>query len=145
MKNEVLDKLTVVKRNGKKVAFDSSKIALAVKKGFDNITVIKDDDEVKVYSEADIQKVYKEVISRMEKDFKDEEKVKIEQIQDMIEDALQKKGYDDVYESFKSYRERRNQSRELFSEEKKLHKFLKTIEGLGLKVIHLKWLPHENL
>ena len=51
----------------------------------------------------------------------------------MIEDALQKKGYDDVYESFKSYRERRNQSRELFSEEKKLHKFLKTIEGLGLK------------
>ena len=133
MKNEVLDKLTVIKRNGKKVTFDGSKIALAIKKGFDNITVIKDDDEVKVYSESDIQKVYKEVISRIEKEYKDEEKIKIEQIQDMIEDALQKKGYDDVYESFKSYRERRNQSRELFSEEKKLHKFLKTIEGLGLK------------
>ena len=133
MKNEVLDKLTVIKRNGKKVTFDGSKIALAIKKGFDNITVTKDDDEVKVYSESDIQKVYKEVISRIEKEYKDEEKIKIEQIQDMIEDALQKKGYDDVYESFKSYRERRNQSRELFSEEKKLHKFLKTIEGLGLK------------
>ena len=133
MKNEILDKLTVIKRNGKKVTFDGSKIALAIKKGFDNITVIKDDDAVKVYSESDIQKVYKEVISRIEKEYKDEEKIKIEQIQDMIEDALQKKGYDDVYESFKSYRERRNQSRELFSEEKKLHKFLKTIEGLGLK------------
>ena len=133
MKNEILDKLTVIKRNGKKVTFDGSKIALAIKKGFDNITVTKDDDEVKVYSESDIQKVYKEVISRIEKEYKDEEKIKIEQIQDMIEDALQKKGYDDVYESFKSYRERRNQSRELFSEEKKLHKFLKTIEGLGLK------------
>ncbi len=54
MKNEILDKLTVIKRNGKKVTFDGSKIALAIKKGFDNITVIKDDDAVKVYYEIDI-------------------------------------------------------------------------------------------
>jgi hypothetical protein len=44
-----------------------------------------------------------------------------------------KKGYQDVHDSFAEYRERRAQSRELFSEEKKLHKFVKTIEGLGLK------------
>ena len=130
---EKVSNLTVIKRNGKKVDFDGAKIALAIKKGFDHVTVTNGDDEEKKYTEKDIQIVYKEVISRMEHDFKDQEKIKIEQIQDLIEEALKKKGYDDVYEHFSEYRDRRNQSRLLFSEEKKLHKFLKTIEGLGLK------------
>ena len=133
--NDSLEKLAVIKRNGKKVDFDATKIALAIKKGFDHAIIIDDDDDdgTSKYSTKDVQIVYKEVINRIEKDFKDEDKIKIEQIQDMIEDALKKKGYDDVYQSFAEYRERRAQSRELFSEEKKLHKFLKTIEGLGLK------------
>ena len=42
-------------------------------------------------------------------------------------------GYEDVYESFKAYRERRNQSRQVFFDEKKQHKFLKALENLGLK------------
>ncbi|MBQ3436261.1 MAG: anaerobic ribonucleoside triphosphate reductase [Bacilli bacterium] len=123
--------LTVVKRNGKKVDFDGSKIALAIKKGFDNVTVTNGDELEKVYTEKDIQTVYKEVIKEIESNYND--KVKIEQIQDLIEEALKKKGYNDVYECFSEYRERRSQSRELFSDKKKLHKFLKTIEGLGLK------------
>ena len=134
--NEVLDKvsnLAVIKRNGKKVDFDGSKIALAIKKGFDNFVVADGDEDIKKYTEADIQVVYKEVINQIDKQFGNEDKIKIEQIQDLIEDALKKKGYDDVYTSFSEYRERRAQSRMLFSEEKKLHKFLKTIEGLGLK------------
>ena len=130
---EKVSNLTVIKRNGKKVDFDGAKIALAIKKGFDHVTVTNGDDEEKKYTEKDIQIVYKEVISRMKHDFKDQDKIKIEQIQDLIEEALKKKGYDDVYEHFSEYRDRRNQSRLLFSEEKKLHKFLKTIEGLGLK------------
>ena len=134
--NDILEKisnLVVIKRNGKKVDFDGSKIALAIKKGFDNVTVTNGDDVDKVYTEDDIQVVYKEVIENIEKEFKEQEKIKIEQIQDLIEEALKKKGYEDVYTSFSEYRKRRAQSRELFSEEKKLHKFLKTIEGLGLK------------
>lgn len=130
---EKISCLTVIKRNGKKVEFDGSKIALAIKKGFDNVKVVNGDDEEKVYTEKDIQKVYKEVIERIEKDYQNQEKIKIEQIQDLIEEALQKKGYNDVYHHFSEYRERRNQSRNVFSDEKKLHKFLKTIEGLGLK------------
>lgn len=130
---EKVSSLTVIKRNGKKVEFDGAKIALAIKKGFDHVTIMNGDDEEAMYTEKDIQIVYKEVISRIEKDFKDQEKIKIEQIQDLIEEALQKKGYEDVYQHFSEYRERRAQSREVFSEEKKLHKFLKTIEGLGLK------------
>lgn len=130
---ERVSSLVVVKRNGKKVDFDGAKIALAIKKGFDNVRVINGDEEENVYNEKDIQIVYKEVISRIEKDYENAKQIKIEAIQDLIEEALNKKGYEDVYKHFSEYRERRNQSRYLFSEEKKLHKFLKTIEGLGLK------------
>jgi len=130
---EKISQLTVIKRNGKKVEFNGSKIALAIKKGFDNAKIENGDEIEHIYTEKDIQLVYKEVMNQIEKQFKDQDKIKIEEIQDLIEDALKKKGYEDICASFSEYRERRNQSRKLFSEEKKLHKFLKTIEGLGLK------------
>ena len=145
-KEDFFETLKVVKRNGKKVDFDGAKIALAIKKGFDNI-VIPDDIEVetgKNYTEKDMQKVYQSVMSRIEKDYKEEEKIKIEEIQDMIEDELKKKGYLDVYHSFKDYRERRTQSREMFFDDKKKHKFLKTLEGLGLKSAHEEDTKREN-
>ena len=42
--------LDVIKRNGKKVSFDASKIALAIKKGFDNLVVTSNDtEEEKLY------------------------------------------------------------------------------------------------
>lgn len=141
---EKLENLIVIKRNGKKVDFDGSKIALAIKKGFDNVKIVNDDNEEKVYTEKDIQIVYKEVISQIEKQYSKQDKLKIEQIQDLIEDALQKKGYEDVYNHFSEYRERRTKSREFFSEEKKMHKFLKTLEGLGLKSSDENDIKREN-
>ena len=146
--NEFFENLKVVKRNGKKVDFDGAKIALAIKKGFDNI-VLPDDADVEVetgkeYTEKDMQRVYQAVINRIEKEFKNEEKIKIEQIQDLIEVELQKKGYLDVCLSFKEYRERRAQSREMFFDDKKKHKFLKTLEGLGLKSAHEDDTKREN-
>ena len=126
--------LSVVKRDGKKVDFDGTKIALAIKKGFDSIkTNVDEDGETKKYTEKDMHKVYESVLDKIEKDYKDAEKIKIEVIQDIIEETLKDKGYDDVYQSFSEYRERRNQSRQMFSDEKKMHKFLKALEGLGLK------------
>ena len=139
---ELIPELLVVKRDGKKVEFNGQKVALAIKKGFDS--VISEDEETRKYSEKDIQKVYQGVLKRINKEYKDEEKIKIETIQDMIEDELQKKGYEDVYTSFSEYRERRAQSRQLFVDEKKLHKFLKTIESLGLKSAHEEDAKREN-
>ena len=123
--------IAVVKRNGKKVDFDGSKIAVAIKKGFDSVVT---DDERK-YNEKDIQKIYQKVIKRIDKEFvsKDIDKIKIEEIQDLIEEELKKNNYEDVYESFSEYRERRAASRQAFSDEKKMHKFLKSLESLGLK------------
>ena len=139
---ELIPDLLVVKRDGKKVEFNGQKVALAIKKGFDS--VISEDEETRKYSEKDIQKVYQGVLKRINKEYKEEEKIKIETIQDMIEDELQKKGYEDVYTSFSEYRERRAQSRQLFVDEKKMHKFLKTIESLGLKSAHEEDAKREN-
>ncbi len=137
--------LDVIKRNGKKVSFDASKIALAIKKGFDNVVISNDtDEEKKVYTEKDVNKVYLGVIKAIEKKYKDETRIKIEEIQDLIEVELEKQGYNDVKSSFSEYREMRNRSRELFSEDKHLHKFLKTLEGLGLKSANEDDTKREN-
>ena len=143
---EKLSDLKVVKRNGKKVDFNGMKIALAIKKGFDSILNYTEEMEGAdlKYTEKDINKVYKGVLKRIEKEYKNEEKIKIETIQDLIEAELQKQGYNDVYTSFSEYRERRSQSRDLFFDDKKIHKFLKTIEGLGLKSAHEEDLKREN-
>lgn len=122
--------ITVVKRNGKKVDFDESKIALAIGKAFDKVN-IEDDEGNKPYSEKDIQKILDGVLKQIKKEYP--EKVKIEQIQDLIEETLKKKHYDDVYEEFSSYRERRAASREMFFDDKRMHKFQKSLENLGMK------------
>ena len=135
MNEENVTNLKVVKRSGKKVDFDGTKIAIAIKKGFDNLKTAQYAHlSLGVeYTEKDSQKVYQAVMKRIDKEYKDAEKIKIEEIQDLIEDELKKKKYTDVYESFADYREKRRQSREMFVDDKKMHKFLKTIEGLGLK------------
>lgn len=122
MNEENLSNIIVVKRSGKRVNFDGMKVAVAIKKGFDSI-------EGK-YNEDDANKVYNKVIKSIENS--DLERIKIEQIQDLIEEELKRSGYEDVYNSFSEYREKRNQSREIFFEEKRKHKFLKALEKLGL-------------
>ncbi len=122
---------TVIKRDGKKVEFDGAKIALAIQKGFGD--VIELEPTTNKYDETDVNKVYSKVLSRIEK--LEGERIKIEEIQDLIEEELKNNGYKDVYEAFSSYREKRAQSRQLFFDEKKQHKFLKALENLGLKSI----------
>ena len=139
---DILVNLKVVKRNGRKVNFDTTKVAMAIKKGFD--ATLRMEDEESVYTSKDIQKVYQSVIKKIIKDYKDADKIKIEAIQDLIEEMLKKYKYDDVYKSFTEYRERRDKSRELFSDEKKMHKFLKSLEGLGLKSAHEEDAKREN-
>ena len=143
--SEKLDDLMVIKRNGKKVPFDETKIALAIKKGFDSVEEDSDEEEkARKYNSQDIQKVYQAVLKRITKEAKNTDKFPIEQIQDFIEEELEKKGYEDVYKSFSEYRERRAQSRQLFFDEKKTHKFLKSLENLGLKSANEEDAKREN-
>lgn len=128
MTEEILSNIIVVKRDGKKVTFDGTKIAIAIKKGFDSV---ENELEGKKYSEDDINKTYNKVIEKIINLKKD--KIKIEEIQDLIEAELKENNYTDVYNSFTTYRENRAQSREIFLDEKRKHKFLKALEKLGLK------------
>ncbi len=122
--SEILESLTVVKRDGKRRGFDESKIAIAIKKGFDAT-------ENETYTDKDITKVKNYVLKEIEKNYKDHKSIKIEAIQDLIEEALQKHEYMDVYENFSEYRNKRTKSREVFKA--KEHKFLKSIENLGMQ------------
>src|SRR5574344_559811 len=140
---EKMDNLLVVKRDSKKVPFNGSKIAMAVKKGFDSIITTNDEC---TYNEKDIQKIYQGVLKRIDKEYikTNEPKIRIETIQDMIEEELKHQGYDDVYNSFSEYRKKRSASRKIFSNEKKLHKFIKAIESLGLKSATEEDVKREN-
>ncbi len=123
MKTEVLNDIVVVKRSGQRVGFNGTKIAIAIKKGFDSV--------YDNYDEKIVNKVYEKVLKTIEKEYQERKTIKIEEIQDIIEKEL-KKTDADVYESFASYRERRAASREAFVV-KQQHKFVKAIESLGLK------------
>ncbi len=124
MEKDFLDDLVVVKRSGQRVSFNDAKIALAVKKGFDSV--------YEEYDEKNVYKVKEKVLDQIRKDYKDRKTIGVEDVSDIIEEVLKKLKYDEVYESFKNYRERRDASREAFVV-KQQHKFVKAIESLGLK------------
>jgi ribonucleoside-triphosphate reductase len=120
--------LKVVKRDNKKVDFNGEKIAIAIKKGFDS-----NDEFVEIYSEEDINKVYLAVLDDIDKEYIGKAYIKVEEIQDIIEKQLVKNGYQDVYEAFSKYRDKRAESRKMFLSEPKQHKLIKAIEKLSLK------------
>ena len=124
MERDFFNEIIVVKRSGQRVNFNEAKVALAVKKGFDSV--------YEEYDEKEVNKVKEAVLKHIEKNYKDRKTIGVEDIQDIIEEILQKLNYNEVYESFKGYRERRAASREAFVV-KQQHKFVKAIESLGLK------------
>ena len=135
MEKDLLEELVVVKRSGQRVNFNDTKIALAVKKGFDSV--------YEEYDEKLVNKVKEKVLSEIRKNYKDRKTIGVEDIQDIIEKELKILKYDEVYESFKSYRERRAASREAFVV-KQQHKFVKAIESFGLKSANEENAKREN-
>ena len=126
--------LYVVKRDGREVVFNKDKISNAIRKASKEVSKELDHNEIINITEN----VYKSILKT------EKSSITVEEIQNLIEEELKNKKYDDVYESTKNYRERRNQSRLLFVEEKKMHKFLKTLESLGLKSAHEEDAKREN-
>ena len=124
MEKEFFDEIVVVKRSGQRVGFSDTKVALAIKKGFDSV--------YEEYDEKEVNKVKEKVLAYIMKEYKDRKTIGVEDVSDAIEEVLKKTKHEDVYESFKGYRERRAASREAFVV-KQQHKFVKSIESLGLK------------
>ncbi len=113
-----LSYLVVVKRSGQRVPFNETKIAIAIKKGFD--AVCEDNNENKIY------KVFEKVLQYINNEYSERKTINVEDIQDIIEKVLKEEKYDEVYKAFKEYRERRATSRKIYSE-KQIHKFSKAV------------------
>ncbi len=122
-KSTLFDTLVVVKRSGQRTTFQGEKIAIAIKKAFDSVEY--------PYQEEDVNKVYESVLKTILQEYMTRKTIQIEDIQDLIEQTLEKMGYQDVFHSFQNYREQRSASRKAFVT-KQQHKFLKSIEALGL-------------
>lgn len=118
------EELVVVKRSGQRVSFDGTKIAVAIKSAFDDIS--------SNYDESDVNKVYFSVLEYISSKYEGRKTISVEDIQDIIETQLQNNKYEDVYNAFNSYRLKRSASREIF-EKKQQHKFVKAIEKFSLQ------------
>ncbi len=128
--------LKVLKRDNKKVEFNGEKIAIAIKKSFDSR-----EDFIDKYTDEDINKVYRTVLNDIFDNYFEKAYIKVEEIQDIIEKQLLKLEYNDVYESFSNYRDKRTESRKMFLSEPKQHKLLKAIERITLKQ---DWIRKNN-
>ena len=97
---------SVVKRDGKEVPFDISKITVAIQKAFKSIE--------KDYDENIVDFIALKVTSDFSSKVK-EGKVTVEEIQDSVEKVLSQAGYEDVAKSYILYRKQREKIRNMKS------------------------------
>lgn len=119
-KNEVFDDLIVVKRSGQRVNFHTTKVAIVIKKAFDQVMIEN--------SEKQVNKVYEDVLNDIYTNYKDRKTINVEDIQDIIETKLKENKYMEVYTAFSDYRIKRAASRKAFIKQE--HKFSKAIERI---------------
>lgn len=97
--------LTVIKRNGTGVPFETKKIAAAIKKAFEATNT--------VYAEDSIDMMALRVTAAVTKEVNPEENwIDIEKIQDLVEKTLSECGYTDVAKAYILYRKLRAEMRE---------------------------------
>lgn len=121
--------VTIRKRNGKTVEFHKNKIENAIKKAFLDEEFIS--EGVHLYQEAadaNAKEICEKVLTRIHKEFKEEDIVSVEEIQDIVEDVLMKSRFKDVAKSFIRFRHKKDLSRRKFLENQ--NRFIKTIEKI---------------
>ncbi len=95
--------MTIIKRTGQEEAFDKTKIILAIQAAF---VSVGDDTEDPV-----IQTITEEVIQTAESEYKCENKIQVETIQDIVEKILVEHNFYKEAKSFILYRENRSKMR----------------------------------
>ena len=107
-------KYYVIKRDGRKVQFDLSKIQNAIRRSADNLSLA-----------VDVNRISKEVENRIRESYKYE--INVEQIQDLIEDTLMDLKLIDIKNSYANYRKERTRIRDLKSE------LMGTVHNIGVE------------
>lgn len=125
-----ITKIKVIKRNGKKVPFNLVKITIGIRNAFLNTESFNKD-------ETELDLAINEIVNNITEELTDkifiEDTISVYELSELIEKKLQELGYLDVCATYSNYRQRRELSREIFSNDKRMHKFLKSIEELSLK------------
>ena len=109
--------LYVVKRDGRKVRFNSEKISHAIKRAANEV-----DEDLK---ESEILGLIKKVIVYIEE--LEKENITVEEIQNLVERALVDKGYGKIQAAYCTYRIERNRVREIKSD------LMKAITKIGVE------------
>lgn len=109
--------LYVVKRDGREVIFNSSKISKAIKGAADEIGYIIREDE--------IEDLKNEALSRIEALGK--EKLKVEEIQNEVEKMLLSNGHKEIGVAYSNYRRERTRIREIKSD------LMRAIDRIGVE------------
>ncbi len=104
----------VIKRDGRKVVFDHSKIVNAIARS------AKDDNVI-----VDVEQIATSVEERIKDSFKSE--ITVEQIQDLIEDTLVDLKLEEIRNSYANYRKERTRIRDLKSE------LMDTVHNIGIE------------
>ena len=109
--------LYVVKRDGRKVEFNSLKISKAIKKAADEIEY--------PLKESEVIEIVKKIISYVE--LSNKESITVEEIQNLVEISLEKSGYKSIKNLYSSYRKERTKVREIKSD------LMKAIKKIGIE------------
>lgn len=114
---EVMLMLHVVKRDGRRVEFNSQKIADAIKGACEEIAY--------GLKESEIIEITQCVIKNIED--KDQEQITVEEIQNTVENILRNLGYGEISRTYSNYRKERTYVREIKSD------LMKAIEKIGVE------------
>ena len=107
-------KYYVIKRDGRKVCFDHSKIVNAISRS------AKDDNVI-----VDVEHIATSVENRIKDNYINE--ITVEEIQDLIEDTLMDLQLEEIKDSYANYRKERTRIRDLKSE------LMDTVHNIGIE------------
>jgi ribonucleoside-triphosphate reductase len=112
------EKIVVIKRNGKKTAYNSNNVYGAIKKGFDG---------AKHYNSEDVRTVFNAVESKINK--LNIKEISVNKIQKIIMETMNEFGFENVAQCYEKYKKDRDKMRASFSGRQ--NKMLKAFEKLN--------------
>ena len=109
--------LYVVKRDGRQVEFNADKISQAIKGAANEIGLI--------LKESEVLDAVKKITDNIELEYKDN--ITVEEIQNIVEKALQEEGHKNIVAAYSAYRKERTKVREIKSD------LMKAIRKIGVE------------
>ena len=119
MEDIMPNNLIIIKRNGKRVQYNSHNVYSAIRKGFES---------VRTDCDADVRQVFTAVEKQIESIAQTQTFLSVNVIQDLIVNTIKELGYEDVSNSYDAYRTERDRMRASFTSRQK--KLVKAFEKL---------------